>query len=329
MPILDNSKYLCEKCQEYDQNYDPNIFPFSDVNEFDDLNNSTNITSNENAIDDFNIWEPFKKRGLHMIHININSLLNKIHELRLIVQHSNPTIIGITESKLDHTVLNSEVDIDGYTLFRCDRTRNGGGVLMYVNNRVGVKERIDFSKDTENVFVDILLPRTKPILVGILYNPFQTNFLHNLSTAISNAENFDNQEVYLLGDFNINLWHNDKYLFHSNKTLSHQEIQKIAPKNASDIIKYQEFCSLHGLKQLITTPTRITENKSSLLDHVLTNTHANIPQSGVIEVGLSDHQLIFTTRKKIHEKSKGHRDIKIRSLKNYTIELYQEALKNI
>ena len=67
MPILDNSTYLCEKCQEYDQNYDPNIFPFSDVNEFDDLNNSTNITSYENAIDDVNIWEPFKKRGLHMI----------------------------------------------------------------------------------------------------------------------------------------------------------------------------------------------------------------------------------------------------------------------
>ena len=39
--------------------------------------------------------------------------------------------------------------------------------------------------------------------------------------------------------------------------------------------------------------------------------------------------VLFTTRKKIHEKSKGHRDIKIRSLKNYTIELYQEALKNI
>ena len=52
-------------------------------------------------------------------------------------------------SKLDHTFLNSEVDIDGYTLFRCDRTRNGGGVIMYVNNRVGVKERIDFSKDIE------------------------------------------------------------------------------------------------------------------------------------------------------------------------------------
>ena len=183
-------------------------------------------------------------------------------------------------------------------MYRSDRTRNGGGVLMYVNNCIGVKERQNFSKDTENIFVDILLPKTKPILVGILYNPFQPNFLQNLTTAISNSENFDNQEVYLLGDFNINLWHKDNYIFHKDKTLSHQEIQEIAPSKATDIIKYQEFCSLHGLKQLISTPTRVSENKSSLLDHVLTNTQENVLQSGIIEVGLSDHQLIFITRKK-------------------------------
>ena len=108
--------------------------------------------------------------------------------------------------------------------------------------------------------------------------------------------------------------YNNKYIFHNNKTLSHQDIHKIAPINAPDIIKYQEFCSLHGLRQVISTPTRITENKSSLLDHILTNTYENVPQSGVIDIGLSDHQLIFTTRKKINDKNNRHRDIKIRSL---------------
>ena len=112
-------------------------------------------------------------------------MVNKIHELRLIAQKSNPTIIGITESKLDNSVLNSEVDIEGYTIFRSDRTRNGGGVIKYVNTNVGVKERVNFSNEIENVFVDILLPKTKPILVGILYNPFKSSFLENLSTAIS------------------------------------------------------------------------------------------------------------------------------------------------
>ena len=35
------------------------------------------------------------------------------------------------------------------------------------------------------------------------------------------------------------------------------------------IKKYREFCSHHGLKQLITSPTRITMAPTSLLDHIL------------------------------------------------------------
>ena len=31
-----------------------------------------------------NIWEPFNKKGLHFLHININSLLSKIGELKCI-----------------------------------------------------------------------------------------------------------------------------------------------------------------------------------------------------------------------------------------------------
>ena len=336
----DSSKFLCQRCSLPDLNIDPSIFPFSGVNGLDELNNPTNITTeHENSLNsnlenieentESEIWQHFKKRGLHMIHININSLVNKIHELRFIAQKSNPTIIGITESKLDQTILDSEICIDGYSIFRSDRTRNGGGVVMYVNKNIGAKERVNFSKEIENVFVDILLPKTKPILVGILYNPFQTDFLHNLSTAISNTDNFDNQEVYLLGDFNINLWHKEKYIFHNSKTLSQQEIHQISRTNAYDIIKYQEFCSLHGLKQLISTPTRITENKSSLLDHILTNTNENVSHFGVMDVGLSDHQLIYATRKKTQKKNNVHREITIRSFKNYTIELYQRALKTL
>ena len=98
-----------------------------------------------------------------MIHININTLVNKIHELRFIAQRSNPTIIDITESKLDQTILDSEICIDGYSIFRLDRTRNGGGVVMYVNINIGAKERVSFSKEIENVFVDILLPKTKAL----------------------------------------------------------------------------------------------------------------------------------------------------------------------
>ena len=46
--------------------------------------------------------------------MNINSLLPKVDELTEIVKISNPTVIGITETKLDNLVSDSEISIDGY-----------------------------------------------------------------------------------------------------------------------------------------------------------------------------------------------------------------------
>ena len=47
-------------------------------------------------------FEVFTRKGLHFIHLNINILLPKIDELRYLV-------IGISETKLDNTVYDSEV----------------------------------------------------------------------------------------------------------------------------------------------------------------------------------------------------------------------------
>ena len=112
------------------------------------------------------------------------------------------------------------------------------------------------------------------MLTVILYRPRdQSGFLDKLSTDISKTNCFDNQEVYILGDLNINLINNQKH-------------------TPNGIKRYQEFCSLHGLQQLITSPTRVTDNSSSLLDHVPTNSIDRVSQSGVADNGLSDHQLI-------------------------------------
>ena len=62
-----------------------------------------------------NIWEPLNKNGLHFFHININSLLPKIDELlRCIANKTKATVIGITESKFEHTVSDLEVNFPRY-----------------------------------------------------------------------------------------------------------------------------------------------------------------------------------------------------------------------
>ena len=81
-----------------------------------------------------------------------------------------------------------------------------------------------------------MLLKTKPILSGI-----EINFVEKFSEAIVNSTNVDNQEGFILGDFNMNVL-DDSHLVNS----------------------YKEICSL---KQIIDTFTRITEKTSTLIDH--------------------------------------------------------------
>ena len=92
------------------------------------LNNATPTpeTNLESCLEN-DQWKTFDKRGLHLIHLNINSVLPKIDELCEIAKKTWATVIGLTETKLDATVLNGEVNIDGYELIRSDRNRHGGG----------------------------------------------------------------------------------------------------------------------------------------------------------------------------------------------------------
>ena len=60
---------------------------------------------------------------------------------------------------------------------------------------------------------------------------------------------------------------------------------------------YSQFCSMHSLKQLIRSPTRVAKATSTVLDPILTNANELVSQSGVLDIGLSDHQLVFCTRK--------------------------------
>ena len=65
-------------------------------------------------------------------------------------------MIGITESKLDKSIFEMEIQLDNY--------KNGGGRLS--------------SKCNRKLFFEILLPKTTPIKVGIMYSlPSQSNFL--------------------------------------------------------------------------------------------------------------------------------------------------------
>ena len=251
---------------------------------------------------DQNEWNIFKHKGLHFLHLNINRFLQKIDELRHIARLTNATVIGISELKLDDSVSTSEIQIDEYDLLRCGRSRHGGGVACYIRNDLRYNVKSYFPKDIENIFFELsLLPNTKPMVVGTIYRPpNQTNFMEIFNENLSKV-NTTNIETYILGDFNINLWQNGDYVFQKHNFLSCFSVP-------NDVKNYFDFYTMFGLKQLIESPTRITCSSSSIIDHI----PDRVTQQGILNVGLSDHQLIYCTRKITRTKRGGQKQTTFR-----------------
>ena len=222
---------------------------------------------------------------------------------------------------MDNTVYDSEVTIDGYSIVRNDRNRKGGGVACYIRSNICYSRRTCLSDNLENIFIDLLFPKAKPIYVGILYKPpSQTQFLEQMVTEFESLEL--NNELYILGDFNIDLLFNGNCIL--NKT---HKIKNHFKDFSPEIKKYNEFCSIYGFKQLINCPTRITCNTSTLIDHILTNAQDNFSEPCVINTAISDHNMIYCTKKILKARCNKHNEQTFRSLRNYSVDVYKQALE--
>ena len=121
--------------------------------------------------------------------------------------------------------------------------------------------------------------------VRIVYRPpCQANFLETVNEHFYKLDTIK-KEAYILGDFNINLYLNNKYVFEKCSITVSNTI-------SYDVRKYREFCNFFSLKQLISCPTHIS---STITDHILTNYPDRVSQKGIIDNGISYHQLIFCT----------------------------------
>ena len=151
---------------------------------------------------DHSKWKIFLKKGLHILHLNIKSILPKIDEIHFIAKQSNASTIGIKESTLDSSIFNSELDIDEYDLIRLDHSRGGGGVACYI-----------FCRNIESCFIDIFLLMSKSILVGVLYRPpDKPDFMELRKNSLKESNISNTQECYLIGDFNVDLLSGNKML---------------------------------------------------------------------------------------------------------------------
>ena len=76
------------------------------------------------------------RKGLAVASLNVNSLLLHIDEIKKFMKEKSIHVLALNETKLDDNVASGLLRIDGYALYREDRTRNGGGVAVYISDSI-------------------------------------------------------------------------------------------------------------------------------------------------------------------------------------------------
>ena len=137
--------------------------------------------------------------------------------MRYIAKLTNATVIGLSETKLDNTVLSSELEIEGYVLAISWWSQRGEGVACFVKSSISYNRKTNFCINAENIFVEIFLPKSKPFLIGTLYiPPDKYDFVNYLEHTFSDTNVFESQECYLLGGINIKWQPKDKEILDTN-----------------------------------------------------------------------------------------------------------------
>ena len=93
----------------------------------------------------------------------------------------------------------------------------------------------------------------------------------------------------------------------TNCDLTPKQAEQPVDSNSKHMLDLYE---LFSFKQLIDRPTRVTLTTSSIIDHTATTRARNIVKSGVYEVSLSDHYMVYCIRKFNGAVEKGHKMIK-------------------
>ena len=141
---------------------------------------------------------------------NMRALTNKVDEAEL----NSISAIYITETWLSPNVPDSCVAIPVYDLFRQDRITTGGGVCIYLDNKVPCKLLESCNQDEVEPIWISMRPQSLPrqitsIVLGVIYHSTSNREPENVISRQHIQRNLDmllsdqpNALVIITGDFN-------------------------------------------------------------------------------------------------------------------------------
>lgn len=245
-------------------------------------------------------------------YLNINSLRYKIHDLRYIISKLEPTILAVSETKLDYSFPDVQFVVDEYQNpgeYRKDRTKNGGGLIVFVRKGIPCERRPKFEPDgLEIVCMEISIGKRKWLVTSLYRSPVYSNlkeFFKELTQSLDKiVEKYDN--ILLLGDINID-------------TL----VEKAQGRQL-----YEDFIDTFNLTNLIKTQTCFTKSHSSSIDVILTNKPRSFMHTKTIETGVSDVHTMVSSMFRAHVKRLEPVIIQYRDYKHYDEQAFIDDLQN-
>lgn len=216
-----------------------------------------------------------QKTGLNICHINAQSLKRKIDEFRHNFEMSGVDIICVSETWFNSSITDSIISVEGYNVYRNDRSSLGGGVALYVKNNLPCKVifKSEQNEKIESIFVELVI-NTRKILLGCAYRPnCHIPYECIFDTILDISVHYD--DVIIAGDLNSNLL--------KEKTL----------------IESFNSMGLYGVNTTI--PTHYTTTSNSLIDIFLVSKSDNVLLYDQLSMPcFSKHDLIFLTYDAVH-----------------------------
>ena len=151
-----------------------------------------------------------RKRGFKILHQNLNGISEKIDSVRGILQHENIQIFGFTENRLNASVTDAQISVDGYKTETLDR-KNGTnatqrGVICFIRSDVNYKRRKNREINRiDAIWIEVSFTKANPILICFMYRPPESsdylykNFLTYFDNTIETVH-YENKETILTGD---------------------------------------------------------------------------------------------------------------------------------
>ena len=125
--------------------------------------------------------------------LNINSLRTKFESLSFMIK-DNIDILLTSETKIDTLFPTAQFHIEGFTIYRCDRDANGGGLLLYVREDIP-STLLNIDCSIERFYVESII-RKKKWLIYSSYNSNRnliSNHLREIGKKIYlNSSKYDN-----------------------------------------------------------------------------------------------------------------------------------------